>query len=67
LPKFKGEEPTIVHNIYWRLIMKKLLLAVLSSLLLSTPTSSQTPTKGKVLVIVSSADAIDLRDGKLVD
>jgi putative intracellular protease/amidase len=44
--------------------MKKLLLAVLSSLLLSTPASSQTPTKGKVLVIVSSADAIDLRDGK---
>lgn len=44
--------------------MKKLLLAVLSFLLLSAPALTQTPVKGKVLVIVSSEDAISLRDGK---
>lgn len=44
--------------------MKKLLLAVLSTLLLSAPALTQSPVKGKVLVIISSETAIALRDGK---
>jgi putative intracellular protease/amidase len=44
--------------------MKKLLLAFLSSLLVAAPASTQTSIKGNVLVIVSSEEAIALRDGK---
>jgi putative intracellular protease/amidase len=44
--------------------MKKLLLAVLSYALVVTPASSQPAIKGKVLVIVSSTDAIALQGGK---
>lgn len=45
--------------------MKRLLLVVLSSILLSAPALTQTSVKGKVLVIVSSEDSIALRDGKI--
>ncbi len=47
-----------------RFLMKMLLLAIFSCFLFSAPALTQTPTQGKVLVIVSSQDAIALRDGK---
>lgn len=38
--------------------MKRLLLFILPTLLFATPVSTQTVVKGKVLVIVSSQDAM---------
>lgn len=44
--------------------MNRLLLFILPALLFATPVSTQTVTKGKVLVIISSQNKIELRNGK---
>ena len=57
------------QNVYRRLITKRRLLAFTASLLVtflvSAPTSTQTSTKGTVLVIVSSEDEMALQSEQL--